>query len=374
MKLPKFHASKRIISIVIVLNLLVVNLLVFPSRTSAGSLTLAGLWLADSRPTQTAVTYTGAFSLASTTSIQCVQLLFSNTATGSTIPTGMSTNAATSGTINGLTGTFTTFTHTTQGTLAFSAASGSTQTAGANITFTLNGITNPNSTASNYWLQIETTGGNVSGGSCSGSVIDTKTVAWTVTSGVSMTATVDPTLTFSVAGKNSGSVNGATITAVGTTATAVGFGSVTQASNQIASQTLTVSENGTGYSVYTAYTAALTSGSNTIADVSPGTNATPALFSAAGISAFGYTTESQTLTGAAGTGTGQASRFNDGSNLNKWAAFATVATATPSAEIAHSNGPKNNDNTNIGYQVGVSGSQAAGTYTTTVILTAAATY
>jgi hypothetical protein len=135
------------------------------------------------------------------------------------------------------------------------------------------------------------------------------------------------------------------------------FGTPTASQNKITAQDLTVATNaGSGYTIFTRYTGQLTSGSNTIADHT-GTNAAPTAFSAAGTASFGYTTDDATL------GTGTAARFTSGGA--KWAAL-----TTSNLEVAYSNVAVASTTHCVGYQVGISSTTAAGTYTSTVIYTA----
>ncbi len=197
--------------------------------------------------------------------------------------------------------------------------------------------------------------------------IDSQSVGFAVTAGQVVTVSIDPSLTFAVNAvtNTSQSVNG-TSTTVTTTNGTIPFGTVTSSSNAVAAHDLVVTTNAAnGYTVYVKYTGALSDGnSHTIADVS-GSNATPAVFTGAGTSGFGYTTQSTTLSGGAGTGSGQASRFAS----SKYAAL-----TSSNIEVARATTAVSSDTTRIGYQVGVSGTQAAGAYTTTVVLTATPTY
>lgn len=83
-------------------------------------------------------------------------------------------------------------------------------------------------------------------------------------------------------------------------------------------------------------------------------NGSPDSFPAAGTSAFGYTTDDTGLT-----------RFQ----TNKWAKFETWG-----YPVAYQSGKVADETDRIGYQVGVSSTQEAGTYTTTIILVAVPTY
>ena len=137
------------------------------------------------------------------------------------------------------------------------------------------------------------------------------------------------------------------------------MGRVNTTTNPIVGQSLTVSTNSVnGYTVYASYSAQLNDGNgHTIADHT-GTNGSPATFPASGTSAFGYQSGSSSLSG---TGT----RFTG----NKWAKFETWG-----YEVARATTKVSSDVTNIGIQAGVSATQEAGTYTTTIIYVATPTY
>src|SRR5207302_6204654 len=135
------------------------------------------------------------------------------------------------------------------------------------------------------------------------SPVDSVVGAYIFTNGQAVSLTVDPILSFTVAGTASATACNSATSNVVTTATTIPLGTPTTAANKIAVQNLTVSTNGAGgYTVYTRYTAKPTSGANVIADWT-GTNAAPTSFPAAGTEAFGYTSNDATL------GTGTAARF-----------------------------------------------------------------
>lgn len=328
-------------------------------QVRAADLTSASLSLSDPRPSQTSVTYDFEASNVTTQSIRCIQLQFATTSTGSTVPTGMdTTSAALSGSSDYVpTPGSWTVAPAVNGYIEITNATGETPASSTDRNVILTGITNSSTVDTNFFLQFKT----YSQDDCSTGLRDSVTVAFINTSGQSVSLSVDPSLSFTVAGKASGSsCNGATTNAT-TTATTVPFGTITTTTNGIAAQDLTVSTNASGgYTTYTRYTGAPSNGTDTINDHS-GSNATPSSFSAAGTEAFGYTTNDATL------GTGTADRFTN--PANQWAAFTTT-----NAEIAFDSGAVSSQVTCVGYQVGISGATPAGAYTTTVIHTTTPTY
>jgi hypothetical protein len=330
----------------------------------AATLTSSSITLSDSRISQTGVTYDFAAGGVTTSGIQCIKLVFSDAATGGSVPAGMTTNGDT----NDLTGNYIPTpanwarTNPSNGTIQFTGTS-QTPASTSGRTLSLAGVTNGSSSAASYFLQFSTFNNT----DCSSSHVDSVVVMYRFTDGQQVTATVDPTLTFTVAGvtgNGSLTVNTATITnGLATTSSTIPFGTLTSASNKIAAQDLTVTTNaGNGYTVFTRYTGVLTSGSFTISNLGTHTNAAPGAFSAAGTEGFGYTTEDSTL------GTGTADRFTT-TGGNKWAAF-----TTSNAEVAFNATGATSQTTRVGMQTGVASTTEPGSYATTVIYTATPIY
>lgn len=328
----------------------------------AVTLTSASLKLADPRPSATNVKYTFQASSVSTSATRCIKFVFSTTVAGTTVPSNMSTAAAALDTTNTnyvpTPANWTTDGSTTNGTVTIVNATGETPASSTSRIIAIDGITNSDTADVTYFAKITTYGNQ----DCSTSPIDNSTIAFIVTNGQAVTMTVDPTLTFSIAGTTAGATcNGATSN-VETTATTVPLGSLTTSANNIGSQDLTVSTNaGTGYTVAARYTGKPTFGTNDIDDHT-GTNAAPTLFSGPGTEAYGYTTNDSTL------GTGTADRFTS-SGGNKWAAFTTT-----DAEIAYSSNGVTAETTCIAHQAGVAALTAAGSYATSAIYTATPIY
>lgn len=335
---------------------LIVFAVLFLKEVIAANLTNGSVLLSDPRPS-TSSSYTFTMSGASSTTVRCVKIELATTVSGSVVPAGLGSSAAgvaINASSNFVTGISSwSLDKTTNGTIKISNATGGTPT-GTNGTIIIDGITNGSTANTAYYARFNT----FSDQTCT-TAVDTNTITFIYTNGQILSLTVDPNFTFTVNNvETSQTVNGATTTAASST-NSIPMGTVTVGSNAIAAQDLTVETNaGHGYSIYTRYTAAPTNGSHNIADFS-GTNVAPTTFSAAGTEAFGYTTSSTTLST-------DASRFSGG----KWAKFTTT-----NAEIGHSENPTTSaETTRIGYQAGISGSTPAGTYTTTIVLTATPTY
>jgi hypothetical protein len=184
-------------------------------------------------------------------------------------------------------------------------------------------------------------------------------MALTTISGVAVSATVNPSISFSLA-NDASAVNGSGTPNTGggitVDSTHLTYGTVSPATAYVLAHTATVSTNGAGgYILYTRYTGGLSNGVQTLADAS-GTNASPASFNGSGTtSAFGYITDNSNET----------SRFTS----NTWAKFTTT-----NAEVAKNTSAVNADVTHIGYELEASNTQQPGSYTTTVIYTVTPTY
>lgn len=327
-------------------------------KIEAASLTAGSVTLSDSRVNATTVTYTINFSSVTTSAIQCIRVKFSDAATAGSKPTGMTiTGTALGGSSNYIPtpASWTATPNNTTGVVDITFATGETPASGTARTVILTGITNGSVAGTAYFLQFSTYADD----DCTTGPVDNATIAYIYTDGQTVTASIDPTLTFSVAGVASGqSVNGST-TNVTTTSTTVPFGTITAATNKIAAQDLTIATNASGgYTVTIRYTGTFTNGTGGNITDHTGTNASPTAFSAAGTSSFGYTTADASL------GTGTAGRFGGGN----WAGFTTSPLEVVYSAAAAS------ETVRVGFQAGVSGTTPAGAYTTTVIYTATPIY
>jgi hypothetical protein len=212
-------------------------------------------------------------------------------------------------------------------------------------------ITNPSATTS-YEITI---GGNMpDSGSVRVAIIDQVTV----------TASVDTSLTFTVSGVSSGaSVNGSpTTTATGTTAVALPFETLNSNVSKTLAQDLTITTNATnGYTVTVEQTGNLQSSTGAIIDgfIDGAYTTTPTAWTAPAANVADPTTYGHWgLTSNDTTVAARASQF--GSDL--WVSGST----TPVAIMGHT-GPVNATTTRIGYQAQISALQEAGDdYTTTI--------
>jgi len=332
-------------------------LYVFLPQARAATLTSASVSLTDSRPSQAGVQYTFSFSGVTSANVKCVQIQFSDAVIGGSKPTGMTLGAITVSGTYGASAWTPAITDAT-GLAKFTDVTGVTATNGTVILSAA--ITNGSTKEVAYFARFNSYGNT----DCATTPRDDAVVAFIYTDGVTVTATVDPSLTFTVTGIGSGvSVNGATTNVV-STATTVPFGVVTTGSNKIGGNILTLGTNaGGGATVFTRNTQVMTApGPFTIA-AHAGTNGSPTTFPTANTTeAFGYTTD-DTLSV---TGDG-ATRFQS----NKWAGFGLTF---PGNEVYYSGGPLASTAQNVLMQISINAATEAGTYTTVVEYSAVPIY
>jgi len=356
LQLLAYSLSKK--GFIVALVLILISAFVLPiMRVDAAVLTTGSVTLSDSRVSQTAVSYTVQFSGVTTSSIRCIRAQFSDAATAGSKPTAMDITSLTLGGTSNYVPTpasWTVANNNTTGVASITFATGEVPASASTRTVVLNAVTNGSTVATTYFLQFSTFN-NVD---CSTAPVDNGTIAFIYTNGQLVTATVDPTLSLTVASVASAqTVNGAT-TNITSTSTTIPFGALSTATNRIAAQDITIGTNAaSGYTLTTRYTAALTSGANTIANHT-GTNAAPTTFTGVGTASFGYTTNDATL------GTGTPGRFA----TNNWAAFTTSP-----LEVAFNAGATS-ETIRVGYQVGISSTTPAGAYSTTVVYVATPIY
>jgi len=325
---------------------------------NAATLSPASVALSNPIPSQTGVTYTMTVSGVSATPIRCIQEQFSTTQTGASHISGFNAAAAT---VNGSSTLLTSSTGTwnvtpTTDEIQYTNTTNATApgtTTGA--TFISQAITNGSTSNLGYWLQFAT----FSDSSCT-TPIDSTTVGFIYNTGSTLSLTVNPTLTFTVASITATSACYGSTDATGTsTATTIPFGTVTSASNGVVCQTLSAATNATnGYTVYLAYDHAPENALTQTIGAVTGTNAAPLAFPSSGsLNAqgdYGYNT----------TGPNE-SQFTAG----------TYALASGTNEpIASETAPDTSDSWVVTHQVGIQALTKPGTYTDTIIYTCTPVY
>lgn len=253
------------IAVVLGITVSLVMLYVFVAPTRAATLGNREVKLSDSRPGQTGVVYD--FEADHTAvGIQCIQVQFCTTATGScTNPTGFDSNsAAKTGTWTGW--TIGSWTLATAANMIVQLTHGTTETGGSDYSFHLGTITNTTSAATNF-ARI-----NTYTDSCGGTGQDDGVVAFAITDGVTVQATVAESLTVTLATEtatNCPDNGGGTDSSddADSSATVIDLGELATDTFSYACHLLSVSTNASvGYTTTVEKTQLLTSGGNTIAD------------------------------------------------------------------------------------------------------------
>ena len=242
----------------------------FASTAQGAQLTSATDTLSNNTPSASSK-HLVKFTTATAGTIGAVKFVFSNTASGSTEPAGMSTTSASIGapdiTLGGSQDSNwnTTLDLSTDGTIILKKSSGDSYGSNSTLAFNFSAITNNSMSATcdtltnsrTCWLHITTYNSNVTFDNTT--AVDTTTVTYTVANNVLVSAVVDPILKFTVAGVAGGSIgtNDAHATAVSggttttSTATTIAFGDITVGTAKLAQQSLTIQTNANnGYTVY----------------------------------------------------------------------------------------------------------------------------
>jgi hypothetical protein len=329
------------------------------ASVAAADLTAASLELSDPRSSETGVNYTfSAAGMTTATALECIQLEFNTAADGSGgVPTGVDTTGFGLASSSVITPASWTEDGAVNGTIELTNTGGETPAASGNFVFDT--IENGSVEETTYYA-IYT---SFSDDTCT-TVVDTVAVAYTYNDGELVQLTVEPTLTFVCANVVAGqSVNGATTTHASTASGIDYSNDVTSGANGISAHDLQVSTNASdGYVVYLRHTGNLTNQASDTITNHTGTNGSPTAFSAAGTESWGYTSSDSTLAG------GTADRFT--SPGNRWAGFTTSNEEVASNTV----GTTGTETTRVGHQVGINSNTEAGTYQTTLIYTAVATF
>ncbi len=358
---------QRVLALLLLVSLVISNL----SFVSAASLSNASLTLGDPRTVDKdsnpiSTTYTvNASGFSTATAIACIDVNLNTQPDGSgAVPSGLTSTSSTFNSSSLVSDPLWTVNNTANGHLRITNAV-TTETPAASGNVVWGNVTNGNTQGTTYYAIITTYTDVLC---TSGNEVDTATMAFIYVDGTLVSLEISASLDFQVkAVASSQSVNGATTT-VASTPSAINYGTMTSTSTNISAHDLQISTNAAGgYTVYIRQSSPLqNTGGNTIEwTASPGTNAAPAAFPAAGTEAWAYTTEDATLS----TGSGAADRFTSAGG-NKWAKFNTVNEEVFYNTVASAG----IETTRVGHQIGISADTGAGTYKTTIIYTVVATY
>lgn len=248
----------------------------------------------------------------------------------------------------------------TAGSLRIVKAGNATTPSAAGSTVTFLNVTNPSSVGT-FYVRMTTYSD-----AAWTTAIDSGTVAASIVNAITVTATVDETLTFCVYNTGGTCADSSTVP--------VGLGTLSTASTKSGTSKMDASTNASGGLSITYYGDTLKNGGGQ-AIAAAGAAATA---STIGASQFGINLAANT-TPAVGSapsgGSVVATSPYDGlaGNVNKFAYV--VSTATTPQPIASSGGaPSNATTLTISYIANISGSQAAGSYSTLVTYICAATF
>jgi hypothetical protein len=309
------------------------------------------------------------YTVPTTATIGSIQFLYCTTASGAcTTPIGLVTTAATMGTQSGATGF--TIVNTTNGA-PYITRSAASITGGTALTDQLLSVTNPTAANQTFYVRITT----FTSTTATTGATDTGSVAASTANQITLTGTMPESLIFCT-GQTVGTTAGipdCTTAASG----AVLFGTLFSptAASTATSQMAASTNAGSGY-VITVSGVTLTSGSNTIPALTSAAAAaigngqfgmnlvanttassTPAVGTAVAPAANGTSFKGQ---GLAGYNTADTFKYNSGD---------TVANSANGGA-----GPTNAQIYTVSYIVNVTGSQAAGTYTTTLTYVCTGTF
>jgi len=352
------------------------------------------------------------FKLATSNTVKAIKLVYSNTASGTTSPAHLDTSAATLTFLaesGGSTGTdhhnAWTLDKSTPGTFLLTNSSGVSGTGGGptgdQYYITLSGITNNDfdfssvakcdaaTDSDSCWIQIKTYTSDTTQDSTT--LIDQSTVTYTIAKAVTVSATVDPILKFTVSAVNAGSIvandtfaaqGDATATQTTSTSTSISFGDVTVSKAKLAQQGLQIQTNANnGYNVYQKFigTDALTGSASATNNIDPFTGTSATWSSPKAWTADPTGTAASVDSGWIGVRTSS----NAGvANFNVNDVYgppvvdgAGAGTTNPGNAVVHSAGPDIGTNVYyVTYKIRVNAFQPADTYTGTSVYNVVASY
>ena len=343
----------------------------FASQITTRSLTLqAGAGGDGGSKAGGTVNHLFGFTIPTTASVGSMKFEYCTTASGTcTMPTGLVTTAATFGAETGATGF--SITNTTNGSPYIKRGSASSITGGTAVTYRLDNITNPTANNTTFFVRIST----YASLDTTGSPIDSGVVTASTAEQIVLSGTMPESLIF---------CTGATVPAVSSVPNCAGATSGVISFNQLFSPTDTATATsqmaastnaGSGY-VISVNGPTLTSGSNTIATMASATTSNKST------GQFGMNLKANTTSSASPAVGTEVSPSANGTNYKgqATAGYNTVDTFkyVSGDVVANSanggNGPTDGQIFTVSYLVNVPGSQAAGSYTTTLTYICTATF
>jgi len=327
--------------IAIGLSIMALLVIYYPNVASAAQITARKVTIGSSAPSAT-TTYAFNFTVPSATVIQSVGFAACTTASGACTPApgfSASTSSLTGQPTNLGDASGWTVSTATAGELRLAKSGNVAAPTGAQ-TVSFSGVVNPSATNSTFFMRMTT----YSTATWT-TAIDTGTVAASTAGQITVTASVDETLTFTLA------------------AATVALGTLSSAATGTGTSSMTVSTNaGTGYSLTYSGTT-LTSGGNTITALASPTA------SAVNGKQFGFNLMNNTTpaigTNTTGTGSGVPSTGYNTTNQFKFVTGDTIASASL---------PTNSNTYTTSYIANIDGATAAGAYSTVLTYVATANF
>ncbi|MCB9823028.1 hypothetical protein H6800_02030 [Candidatus Nomurabacteria bacterium] len=317
----------------------------FPTSVFAAGLTARKITLTSSAASAS-TTHKFDFTTATTANVGSIKYEYCTTASGSCVaPTGLNVASASLSAQTGVTGLTVGFTDANNIVVGRTPASVTSGTAVSN-TFTT--ITNPSTTNTTFFVRITTYTGNDG----NTGPTDTGVVAASTANQITVSASVDETLTFCV-------YTGANCAASGST---VALGTLSTSSTSSGTSKMDAATNSTsGYAItYTGAT--LTSGANTITALSGAASST-------GSSQYGFNLKANTTpsvgSNVTGSGSGTAQTGYNTADSFKFLTGDTVASAS---------GQTDSNTYTASYIANISNTTNPGTYTSTITYICTATY
>lgn len=242
----------------------------------------------------------------------------------------------------------------------------SASSTGVDVTFTAGGTNKvTNAAAGSYQINVAGTYGD-----------DAQDVAVAMIAGVTVSATIDETLTFSINAVNSGSCQTTGGTAVTSTSTTIPFGSIsTEAFYDVCQDVRVATNAGSGYSATVQTQTGLDSGANAFAKGTCDgscTDSTEEEWSTATNNGYGICVKD--TSGDAGATAGWSATNECGDATQHFRTVADISAADTAQSIMSSAAGASDDRTNVGWRLSADAAQAAGAYTGTAVYIATPTF
>ncbi len=333
------------------------------NASAAGILTVRSATLSNPGASAGAtVTYTLGLKVSTTTpNILSFEAKACTTASGAcTTPTGFVNSASLNQPVGLGDAAGWTANTATAGALRLVKAANASAPSAAGSTVYFTNVTNPSSVGT-FFLRMTTFSD-----SAWTTAIDTGTVASSVVNAITVTATVDETLTFCVYNTGGTCADASTVP--------VALGTLSIASTKTGTSKMDAATNASGGLSITYYGDTLkTSGGQSIAAIGSTATTSNIGTSQFGINLGANTTPAVGTAPSGGSVTATAPYDGTAANANKFAYFVSTS-ATPQAIASSAGAPTNATTLTVSYIANIAGAQAAGSYSTLVTYICAATF